>query len=403
LSAAPKVVAVANSWSKAASRERSSTLRALFVVNSLNVGGSETKAVRVANGLARQGVRAGITYLNGPDLLRSSIDSNVPVWHLERRGRVSLVALRTLRRVIREQRPDVIFAMSLYPSLYVSLATAGMKDRPRTAALINTTDFRRARAWEPAFYRPFLRRLDSTVYGCELQRDRWLGMLGSQAHSDVIYNGVDIEHFAPASAEERLAARQQFGIARDAFVVGSVGRLAPEKNHSVLIEVLAELRGRGIDAHLLIAGEGRTRGEIERRIASLGVQMHVTLPGMQRDVRLALSAMDVFVLPSSHVETFSNAALEAMAMGRPVILSRIGGAAEMISGGVEGYTIDCAELHTELPSRLGELYTNRTLRERMGRAARDRVVARFSLQAMVNRYVELLDVLQPPLQSSGKS
>jgi glycosyltransferase involved in cell wall biosynthesis len=363
------------------------------VLNSLNVGGSETKTVRLVNALLQRELPAGVAYLNAPDLLRPKLDPRAPVWRLERRGKLSMTALKALRRLMREQQPHVVLAVSLYPALYVALAAAGLRQRPRLFASVNTTDFREGRKWEPSFYAPFLRRFDRLIYGCELQRDRWRSLQHPhEGRSQVIYNGVDTQHFAaqPAPAQ-RAEARARLGLPASAFVIGSVGRLAPEKNQVALVDALGRLRQRGVDAHLALAGEGRMRPQLEARIAAAGLAPHAALLGLQSDVRAALTAMDVFVLPSTHVETFSNAALEAMATQRPVVLSRIGGAAEMVHDGVEGYTIELGELDERLAPALARLHDDPALRETLGRNARLRVEREFSLATMIDNYAALLD------------
>jgi glycosyltransferase involved in cell wall biosynthesis len=364
----------------------------VFVLPSLSVGGSETKTVRVANALLRRGVRAGIAYLNAPDDLRGSLDPGIPVWHLQRRGKFSTAAVRSLRRVIREHRPRTVLAMNLYPVLYVSLAAFALSNRPRTVGLINTTEFTAGNEWRASFYRPFLRRFDATVYGCELQRSQWLSMRRyPRERSTVMYNGVDVDHFIPeADLARSLCERRRLGIEQQAFVIGTVGRLALEKNHAVLIDAVADLRRRSIPAHLLLVGEGALREQLGRRATQLRIEPYVTFAGKQRDVRPALSTMDVFVLPSTHVETFSNAALEAMAMCKPVVLSRIGGAAEMVREGIEGYTVPPAELSERLAPLLATLHANEELRDRLGQAARTRAAREFSLQRMVDGYASLI-------------
>lgn len=379
-------------------------MRALFVLASLAVGGSETKIVRLTNALLQRGVRTGVAYLNAPDDLLKSLDPDAPHWHLQRRGKFSFAALRSLRRLMVEERPDVVLSVNLYPALYVSLAASGMSRPPRTAALINTTDFPLGHRWRAAFYRPVLRRFDLTVYGCELQRSVWSSRLNrADARSTVIYNGVDVERFAAIATDQKREARQRFAIASQRFIVGAVGRLAPEKNHGVLIDAVAELRRNGVDAHLLLVGEGRLRTELERRASERGLQPYVTFTGIQTDVRPALSAMDVFVLPSTSVETFSNAALEAMAMCKPVILSRVGGAAEMIHDGVEGFIVEPAKLSQDLTPLLVQLHVNAALRERMGAAARTRVDRDFSLQRMVEDYLSIIDARVDASAAVGSS
>jgi glycosyltransferase involved in cell wall biosynthesis len=107
------------------------------------------------------------------------------------------------------------------------------------------------------------------------------------------------------------------------------------------------------------------------------------------DVRAALKAFDVFVLPSLS-ETFSNAALEAMAMQLPVILTRTGGASEMIEHGKEGYIVDVVELPKQLPARLDQLRLDTVLRTRMAAAALSRAQREFSWEGMVEAYQTML-------------
>lgn len=365
-------------------------LSALFVLNSLNVGGSETKTVRLANALTSRGVRAGIAVLNGPEDLRKALRPDVPVWHLHRTGKFSFAALRTLRALIREQQPSAVLSVNLYPALYLSLADPGSQRQYRSIALLNTTILPAGQAWKKAFYQPFLHRLDRVVYGCERHRDDW-ATRAILSRSSVIYNGVDTERFAPwTESARKISERAGRGIPPNAFVIGTVGRLAPEKNQRVLIDALSGLRKQGISAHLLLVGEGGERGVLEAHAERMGVKRHVTFAGVQQDVRTLLSIMDVFVLPSTRVETFSNAALEAMAMGLPVVLSRIGGADEMIRNGIDGYTLGVDELSASLVPLLVSLQADERSRALLGRRARERVERRFSFDGMVDAYEALI-------------
>lgn len=361
---------------------------ALFVLNNLAVGGSETKVVRLANSLSARGMQIGIAYLNAPTTLLEDIQPQVGTYFLSRQGRFSLRANVTLGQLIDEHRPRNVLSVNLYPSLYVLTATRLARHKARTLGLMNTTKMDRARM-KQAFYTRVLRHLDWTVYGCELQRDVWLSQDSSmRPRSSVIYNGVDISRFTPSRvgvAEQRA----RYGIGENTFVVGSVGRLAREKNQLPLIDAVAELRASNADVHLMLVGDGPMRQALERRAAERGITDAVTFTGALSDVRVALKLFDVFVLPSFS-ETFSNAALEAMAMQVPVILTRTGGAGEMIEAGREGYIVDVEELPRRLPSLLNQLRTDHVLRTRMAAAALSRAQQTFSWESMLNAYQSLL-------------
>jgi len=362
---------------------------ALFVLNNLGVGGSEKKIVRLANALSAAGMRIGVAYLNEPATLLKEIDEQVATFFLSRQGRFSLKAHAALRDLIEAQRPRNVVSVNLYPALYVVTATRGSRHRPRTIGLMNTTELRRGATWKRSFYMRVLQYLDWTVYGCELQRDAWLSSDSPmRSRSSVIYNGVDLNRFAAARVSA-AGLRPQFDIGENAFVVGSVGRLAAEKNQMPLIDAVADLRASGADVHLMLVGDGPMRSALEQRAVERGISGAVTLTGAMADVRTALRTFDVFVLPSLS-ETFSNAALEAMAMQLPVILTRTGGASEMIEHGKEGYIVDVAELPRQLPALLDQLRSDNVMRTRMATAASIRAQREFSWDAMLAAYRSML-------------
>jgi glycosyltransferase involved in cell wall biosynthesis len=363
----------------------------LFVLNNLGFGGSERKIVRLANRLKEEGVHASLACLNGPFTLEAGIRRDVPLERLERKGKFSFRALWRLRRLILRDRPPTVIAVNLYQAIYVMLACRFLPYRPRTVALVNTSTFKGS-AFAKRLYQSILARLDHTVHGSDAQRQFWFKPdCKASANSSVIYNGVDSDHFdARDFLEPAKRLRASLGVRPESLVVGTVGMCRPEKNQEVLLTMMRRLRVSGVDAHLVIAGDGPMRAHLERRAVELEVANRVHFLGAIEDVRPVLAALDVFVLPSTAVESFSNAALEAMSMGRPVILSNIGGAREMIHDGVEGYVVNPTELAARLPAIVSALYADARKRRQMGVAARDRAVTCFSVPAMVAGYRGLL-------------
>jgi glycosyltransferase involved in cell wall biosynthesis len=366
----------------------------LFLLSSLAVGGSERKIARMANRLREEGVAVNLACLNAPYTLESTLRRDVPLTKLERQGKFSPAAVLRLRKLILRDRPATVVAVNLYQALYVACATALMSRRPRIVALVNTSTFR-GRRMRKRLYQAVLSRFDLVVHGSRAQSRFWESPAVSAdrdpERSTVIYNGVDSAHFDPiVSFEAAKRLRAQLGVKPGALLIGSVGRLAPEKNHEVLLTTLRRLRVARVDAHLVIAGKGPLRDQLLRRAAALEIADRVNFIGEFEDVRPVLAALDVFVLPSVAVESFSNAALEAMSMGRPVILSDIGGAREMIDDGVEGYVVSATELSARLPAIISALYADTRKRLGMGAAARARAVSRFSMAGMTAAYRGLL-------------
>jgi glycosyltransferase involved in cell wall biosynthesis len=376
----------------------------LFLLNSLGVGGSERKVAGLAHDLHDADVGVSCAYMCKPDALVPQFPSGVPVNFLDRRARLSI---RTLRRLVAELRtsgPSVLVAVNIYPALYVATA-ALLAPRAviKTVCLLNSGSAQRWRDhWFHGLYLWALRRMDTVVYGSEVQRLQWVSPASTAwSRSCVIYNGVRLEWFAQyAIGMVAAQGRKRWAIPAGRFVFGSVGRLVRVKNYGVLIEALAQLRALQVDAHLLLVGDGLMRTALEQLAAQLCVSEFVTFAGELPDVRPALSIMDVFALPSTD-ETFSNAALEAMAMARPVILSNVGGAAEMVSHGIEGFLVGAQSTDVDIVQCLLTLCSDSARCALMGQAAQRRVAAQFSASAMFDQYRRVLssERLSPTLDS----
>ncbi len=364
----------------------------LFLIANLDIGGSEKKTVAVSRALAERGHAVHIAYLNPPATLAGRIDSRVRLVCLERRGKLSFAVVKRLAEYIREHDIPVILCVNLYPLVYAR-AVQWMCSRNALVfdVLINVTDFVALKhRVQMFFYRCLMPQARRIVFGCRAQMMKWRRLYrldGSRCA--YIYNGVDLDTYRrEAVSGNRDQLLCQWGLDPKAFIVGSVGRLRREKNYQDLLRAVAGLVAEGIHAQILMAGDGPEQEALRARAAQLGIQDRVVFAGDLGDVRPALLAMDVFVLPSKAVETFSNAALEAMAMGCPVVLSDVGGAREMVSDGGNGYVYPKGDV-----GRLGQIlklmHDRPDLRRALGGGGRATVEERFSLGRMVDEYERL--------------
>ena len=362
-------------------------MKLAFVTGSLVHGGAERHTITLANRLAERGHQCHFAYVKNDPSQLARIRGVASVECLHARSYLDWKAVQSLKESLRRTQPDVVVAANQYALMYARLAMRGL----RTPLLVtyHTTLLRNAREWvQMLWYRPFFWSADRLVFVCDAQRRHWRarGVVGRR--SQVIYNGVDLEHWRPVAEEERATRRFRLGLPSDAFVVGMSAVLRPEKNHVQLVEAIARLRQRGIAAHALLVGDGETRGAIEARARALGIERAVTITGLQKDVRPLVGACDAVALCSTAVETFSLAALEAMALARPVVHSEIGGAKEMIQPGHDGYLFPVNDTGT-LVERLAAL-AEPALRDVLGENARRTVEERFSERSMIERYESIL-------------
>lgn len=199
----------------------------------------------------------------------------------------------------------------------------------------------------------------------------------------VVYNGIDPG--ATPSMTERVYVRQTLGIPPDAFVAGTVARLAPVKDVPVLLDAFAALSREVGHAWLLVVGDGSERPALERQVRDLGCSHRVTFAGHRDDARRLLPALDVFV-NCSITEGMSVTILEAMSAAVCVVATRVGGNPELVGDGVTGVLIP-ARSPGALAGALAHLALSPEARVAMGAAGRHKVEASFSLDRMVAEYL----------------
>ena len=164
-----------------------------------------------------------------------------------------------------------------------------------------------------------LRRLflfSATDYlACSEEAAKWLfpKSIVKRKKYEIIKNGIELEEYL-YSEDKRKKMRKALGISEGSLVVGNVGRLMPQKNHSFMLDVFAELKKKRDDAVLLLVGEGKLRNEIEKKATGLGISDSVIMTGNVTNVSDHLQAMDVFIMPSLF-EGFGIAGIEAQAAG----------------------------------------------------------------------------------------
>ena len=313
-------------------------MRAVFITASLGFGGAERHSITLTNRLAERGHECHAVYVKDDPGQLERLRGATSVRCLHANRYLDAGAVKTLGLFFAQVRPSVVVAANPYSMLYAFLAMRRSGVRAPLAVTFHTTLLLGAKEWlQMLYYRPLFWAADCLVFVCEAQSRYWLPRKVAARSNLVIHNGVDPEYWKPASAEAAARMRSLLGYAADDYVIGICAALRPEKNHVQLVDAVAALRARGIAARALVIGDGPMR-----------------------------------------------AAIEAMALERPVVHSDIGGAAEMVLDGENGFLFPAGDTPA-LVRRLAEL-AEPARRERMGAAARELVVARFSERAMVERY-----------------
>lgn len=297
-----------------------------------------------------------------------------------------------VRRIVGRLAPDLVHANSTRASLLALLARN--RSGPPVVAHI------RDQAPESRFPRAVLgtiaRRADMVVATSDYVASQFSG-LPLRRPVRVIYDPVDLERFDSAAADG-AAVRRELGVSEDVTVLSVVGQLAPLKGQDDAIRALASLVASGADAVLLLAGSVKFAGSgtrldnvgfgqrLHTLVNELGVADRVYFLGERSDVPSILAATDIMLMPFWY-DAFGRVAVEAMAMGVPVVASEVGGPAEIVRADVDGILLPPRA--PEVWSRtLERLVPDGALRRRMGRSARLRA-RDFSVDAHIAQILDL--------------
>jgi glycosyltransferase involved in cell wall biosynthesis len=246
---------------------------------------------------------------------------------------------------------------------------------------------------DAAFYRWLGRREAVARIICNSEASAAVYRRHSDAKVTIVPNGIDVREFSAAAVA--TDARAEFGIGRDEFVVGFVGRIHERKGLDWLLRSFARFADGRRDVRLLVVGGNDSSlrydavADYRSRATRLGVGDRVVFAGYRDDVRPLVAAFDALAMPSILPESFGRVLLEAMAFAKPAIISAHGGATEVVRNGDEGLWVPVGD-DDALAAALDKLYADPQLRARMGAAGRRRVEACYDRTAIAHRIADVL-------------
>ena len=371
--------------------------RVLFVIGSLGIGGAETQMHMLMRELVRRKVACELFVLeaNGPlrPVLEDSgvivhdggYDSRAPRWR--KIFQLCCMVFR-LRRLARRQRPDVLHAYLPLTNLIGALAG-------RLAGVPLVVTSRRALGTHQdryAFWKPFDRLANAlshrvTANSQAVIEDTVTRDGIDRAKLRLIYNGIDHTRFAGMS-DARADMCQALGLRADDIGMVVVGNLIPYKGHADLIRALPELVSRFPRLRCFFVGEDRGIGPGLMQLGKeLGIIDSVVFLGRRNDVAEVMAGMDIFVMPS-HEEGFSNALLEAMLSGLPIVATDVGGNREALENGQVGHLVPPKDT-AALVGAISAYLADRRAAVQAGARARSTAMAKYSVGAMVDAHVRL--------------
>lgn len=368
---------------------RGKKVRILHLLDSFDTGGSETQAVQLLGLLQQTGkFEIYVACLRDQGPLKPKLIemgfTDIPEFRL--RSFYGPHAARQLLRFVRHLRSlkiELIHTHDFYANVFgmTGAKLAGVRCR-----IASRRDMGGRASHKKFIERLAFRGADKVLVNCgavakRLQQE---GVTGKRIV--VVYNGVDTGKIAPA--ERSGDPDDKFGLQAGKRVVALVANLrSPVKNHAMFLRVAQRVLAECKDVQFVAAGEGGLMPAMKEMAQELGIEESVKFIGRCDDTAALLNRSDICVL-TSWTEGFSNAILEYLSAGRPVVVTQVGGAAEMVEDGVNGYLVKSDD-DEQMAAKILKLLGDPSQAKVMGERGRDAAFQQFSLRAQLENTIEL--------------
>jgi len=364
-------------------------MRIFFLLDSLEIGGTESQAVELARRLdpRRHEVTLGCLRASGP-LRRRLEPGPVKILEFHPRGGINspggIYQLLRLAAFLKRGRFDVVHTHDLWSNL-LGIPAAKLA---RVPVIISSCRDLSHGEWYTPLRRRILRRIQHAsslvLANSSAIRDDLLSHDGFVAEQvRIIRNGVDVDRFAVAGDRARL-----FPQAREGKLVALLANMQSEvKGHALLIEAAPTVIGLFPMTRFALIGDGSLRAEFERRVRELGLAENFIFLGRRSDVPELLACCDLAIL-TSRSEGLPNAVLEYLAAGLPTVATQVGGNGDILQDGRTGLLIPPQNARA-LAQAILNVLENPALADRLGHAGREHVRANFSFERLTGETTEL--------------
>ncbi|MDQ5985419.1 MAG: D-inositol-3-phosphate glycosyltransferase [Syntrophus sp. SKADARSKE-3] len=372
--------------------------RILFVIDGLEFGGGERVFAQIISGLPKNRYEAYLACAPNDAFQKAIGGAAIRFFPMDFSNRYNFTNLRTLMRIIKKEKIDIVHGQGARAEFYARLAAgfSGRKKCLSTLAMpvegydvgsMKKSLYKAMDSFSERFVDRFLVVSDvlvkTMIEGHGIAKEKVIK----------IYNGIETDHYSSEALEEqRQRIRQEFFIGDTEFLIGAVGRLVWQKGFEYYLQAIPKIHEAIPNACFILVGDGPLRKDLENQAKSLGIDKQIIFTGQRNDIRNMMAAMDVIVIPSL-LEGFPMVTLEAMAMEKPIVATVIDGITEQITDGVEGILTPPRDPHA-LAQAIMSLAKDRERNRVLGNAARKRVVRDFSVKTMIEATLTVYEDLE---------
>ena len=365
-------------------------IRVMLLLSAFRTGGAERQALLLAKYAPTHGMECMLASVLGHgapaqakakgDILLQAQRLGIRTACLNARTALSLPAYARFVQLVRMEQPDVVYACGLRADLVARPLTRMSGCQVLLSSIRGVTE-RRSRL-EVLLDRWSGRFVDAWISNSYAGKDRFTQRERlPAARIFVIPNGI--EPWTPASyLPSKAPVRQSWELTSQALVIGTVANLREVKGHADIIHAAQEIVTEVPQARLVFIGEGHLREQLQQQTQEMGLSKYVIFAGYSSQVRHALAGIDIFLL-ASHSEGMPGALMEAMMEGKPCVATCVGDVPELLDHGTCGLLIP-PQRPDEIVRAIVLLARDSALRQRLARAARQRVLNAYSPERMVS-------------------
>ncbi len=347
-------------------------------------GGIESHSTTLSLALRRRGHRTIIACSEGGHVHQNAVQGGLPVDNIRVRNACDPISILKIMRLASKEKIDIIVA-NLGKEYWPAAVAARLLGRKIVFIRHQTDRIRSTTRWLIHNHVSAVVAVSSAVKKA---------LIASGIKDDkiaVVPNSISLARFNP-SLIDREQIRRELGVAGSDLLVGTIGKLHEGKGVYELLDAAVAIAAEGWPIKVIFVGDGPEKEGLEKRAEKRGMRGRAIFTGVRRDVERLYAAMDVFVLPSTCSEAFGMVIIEAMAMGKPVIGTEVGGIPELISDGRNGLLIPPGNAKA-LAAAIRKCMADRDLAARIAAGGRLTVESQFSEDALGERFEEVLERL----------
>lgn len=368
-------------------RECTNKISIFFVIDGLTFGGGERVFSQIINGLSYEKYCLSLGSTPNKQFNNSINSNSVRYFPLDFTKKISLSLIIKISHIIKRNNIQIVHGQGSRAEFHARLACklAGNSKYVSTIAMP-------VEGFDVSFLRKRIYRFFD--YLSENYVNRFIVVSDVLKHMLInnrglppdkvtrIFNGIEIDNYSPdVDGRARNKIREGFKISKGTILIGAVGRLVWQKGFEYLIQAIPGIQNEFSNIKVLIVGDGPLNNKLKAQSLKLNVQNHLIFTGFRNDIKEVLSAIDILVIPSL-LEGFPMITLEAMAMAKPLIATEIDGIKEQIIDGDSGILIPPCNPKA-IAGAVIKLTHDKELAVKMGKKARRKVVAEFSVIKMV--------------------